>query len=122
MIFEAGFIIVSVNLPSLWYFTTGVTPERVLRNVRSLVSLGSGGGSHSSSLKGSKATTVDKTSHLPTAGRSLETSSTRSVLTKNEKLVKFDSYHMTEINAKPDIDSSVERDLHGRYGHDMEVV
>ena len=25
---EAGFTIVAVNLPSLWYFTAGITPER----------------------------------------------------------------------------------------------
>ncbi|MCJ1382737.1 hypothetical protein MMC17_005850 [Xylographa soralifera] len=38
---EAGTTLVAVNLPSLWYFHSRVTPENVLRSIRSIVSLAS---------------------------------------------------------------------------------
>ena len=48
-----------MNLPSLWYHLAGVSPERILRSVRSLVSLGSnrssGGSLNKDSGTGKKA-------------------------------------------------------------------
>ncbi|KAJ3497844.1 hypothetical protein NLG97_g1587 [Lecanicillium saksenae] len=40
-IFEAGFNIVAVNGPSMWYLVAGVKPEAVLRSIRSVLSLNS---------------------------------------------------------------------------------
>ena len=39
MLLEAGICLAAVSLPSLWYFISHTTPERVLRSLRSLVSL-----------------------------------------------------------------------------------
>lgn len=118
MILEAGFMIVSVNLPSLWYFLAGVTPERVLRSVRSLVSLGSRGGSQSSSIKGSKAASVDKTSrNLTAAERSLDTSSLRSILIKEGTSIEVESYPMTDIDTRPTAESPSRK-----YRDNMEAV
>ncbi|CAF9903464.1 MAG: hypothetical protein GOMPHAMPRED_000280 [Gomphillus americanus] len=36
---ELGAVTTAINLPSIWYFFRGLSPERVLRSVRSLVSL-----------------------------------------------------------------------------------
>ncbi|CAF9921783.1 MAG: hypothetical protein GOMPHAMPRED_002398 [Gomphillus americanus] len=55
IVLEAGFTIVAANLPSLWYFTTGVTPAGVLRSVRSLVSLGSSNKSKGSKTEGNSS-------------------------------------------------------------------
>ena len=40
-VLEAGLGLIAVNLPSIWGLLTKVSPEAVLRSVRSLVSLGS---------------------------------------------------------------------------------
>ena len=52
-ILEAGLVIIAVNLPSLWYYVAGVTPDRVLRSVRSMLSLRSPRGSQNSLNKAS---------------------------------------------------------------------
>ena len=39
MLLEAHLTLIAVSLPSLWYFVSGKTPERVLRSIRSMVSL-----------------------------------------------------------------------------------
>jgi hypothetical protein len=97
-ILEAGFTIVTVNLPSLWYFVAGVTPESVVRSVRSIVSLGSGRGSNGSNNGASKIS-VHHTTREPAAGRSLDTNSSRSNLTKNG----VESYAMTDMGVPPPI-------------------
>lgn len=51
IILEAGCTIIAVNMPSLWYYMSGISPESIVRSVRSLVSLGSG---HSSQQNSSK--------------------------------------------------------------------
>lgn len=96
-ILEAGFTIVTVNLPSLWYFLAGVTPERVVRSVRSLVSLGSGRGSQGS--HGASKTSVHQVTRDPATGRSLDTNSSRSNLTKNG----VESIVMTDVGVPPPI-------------------
>ncbi|CRG86468.1 hypothetical protein PISL3812_03474 [Talaromyces islandicus] len=42
VILEAGLNIIAVNLPSLWYFVRGITADRVIRSMRSVLSLASG--------------------------------------------------------------------------------
>lgn len=97
IILEAGFTIVAVNLPSLWYFMAGVTPERVLRSVRSLVSLGSGRGSQDgTSIQGSK-TSGTKATRDP---RSLESNSSHSSLVKNGSRTGVESYAMADLPVK----------------------
>ena len=61
--------IIAVNLPSLWYFLAGVSPERVLRSVRSMVSIISG---HSSqgSVKQDDASDNQWTRHKERRGSS----------------------------------------------------
>ena len=39
ILLEALLSFIAVSLPSLWYFVSGKTPERVLRSIRSMVSL-----------------------------------------------------------------------------------
>ena len=43
---EAGMPLIAVNLPSLWLLLTHVVPERVVRSMRSALSLGSQSRSH----------------------------------------------------------------------------
>lgn len=38
---EIGISLIAVNLPSLWMLFTSVTPEKVIRSIRSVISLGS---------------------------------------------------------------------------------
>ena len=40
---EQGACLTAVNLPSIWYFVRGLTPEKVLRSFRSFASLRSTG-------------------------------------------------------------------------------
>ena len=40
-VLETGLSLIAVNLPSLWFLFSEVSPERVLRSVRSMISLGS---------------------------------------------------------------------------------
>lgn len=115
-ILEAGFTIITVNLPSLWYFTAGVTPERILRSVRSIVSLGSrGSGSHGGSANRSK-TSVHQTVRDPATGRSLDTGSSRSNLTKLGDASTVETYAMTDMSGKrEEMDTNgirVERKFH----------
>lgn len=96
---EAGLSVVSINMPSLWYFAAGVTPERVLRSVRSIISLGSrpSQGSH-----GASKTSVNRTGRDLEGGRSMETNSSRSNLTKNG----VESYAMADIEPIPPVPHS----------------
>ena len=103
-ILEAGFTIVTVNLPSLWYFTTGITPERVLRSVRSIISLGSRG-SHSHARS---KTSLHQQVRDPAEGQSMDTGSSRSNLTKLGPSSVVESYAMTDMNVNP-----VENDANG---------
>lgn len=48
VILEAGMNLIAVNLPSLWYFVAGVSPEGIVRSVRSILSLRSPRGSQTS--------------------------------------------------------------------------
>lgn len=94
MILEAGFTIVAVNLPSLWYFTAGVSPDRVLRSIRSLASLHSGRSSYDSA-KGSKNIVEPTTRDTSAGGQSLDTTS--SILNKNGSEPVVESYAMTDL-------------------------
>ncbi len=49
---EAGLSLIAVNLPSLWFLRNKVSPESVLRSVRSMVSLRSNPSAASSQGKG----------------------------------------------------------------------
>ncbi|KAF4631663.1 hypothetical protein G7Y89_g6466 [Cudoniella acicularis] len=49
---EAGISVVAVNLPSLWLFFTSLMPEKLVRSVRSIISLASRSGLDSSSAAG----------------------------------------------------------------------
>lgn len=40
-VLETGLSLIAVNLPSLWFLFSKVSPESVLRSVRSMISLGS---------------------------------------------------------------------------------
>ncbi|KAF4629735.1 hypothetical protein G7Y89_g8416 [Cudoniella acicularis] len=97
IVLEAGFTIVAVNLPSLWYFMAGITPKRVLHSVRSLVSIGSGRGSQDgTSIKGSK-TSGTKATRDP---RSLKSNSSHSPLVKKSSGTGVESYAMADLPAK----------------------
>ena len=39
LVMEVGLALVAVNLPTLWYLCKGVTSERILGNIRSLIGL-----------------------------------------------------------------------------------
>jgi hypothetical protein len=56
-VFEAGMTIIAVNLPSLWYYLRGISPDRALRSVRSVFSLHSG---HDSQTSVKSATARDR--------------------------------------------------------------
>jgi hypothetical protein len=79
VILEAGLTIVAVNLPSLWYYLAGSTPERVLRSVRSILSLGSNRGSQGSVKKGSR-TGKPAAENGSTREQSLDTNSSETQL------------------------------------------
>ncbi len=49
---EAGLSLIAVNLPSLWFLRKNVSPESVLRSVRSMISLRSNRSATSSESKG----------------------------------------------------------------------
>ena len=38
-VLEAGMSLVAVNLPSVWFLFAQITPEKILRSVRSMISL-----------------------------------------------------------------------------------
>jgi len=100
LILETGMTILAVNMPSLWYFLAGVTPEHVLRSVRSLVSLASGRSStRGGSSKGSKAS-IQKTSRDATTARSIDTTSSQSYLTNPGSTSKVETFAMTEMPVK----------------------
>ena len=69
-VLEAGLSLIAVNLPSLWFLFSKVTPESVLRSVRSMISLGSERSASSVDKKGSHAY-----SSPPGKNRSLSSSS-----------------------------------------------
>jgi hypothetical protein len=48
VILEAGLTMIAANLPSLWCLTRDISPESVLRSVRSLISVRSSHGSEKS--------------------------------------------------------------------------
>ncbi|KAI9743765.1 MAG: hypothetical protein M1818_002498 [Claussenomyces sp. TS43310] len=98
IILEAGLTIIAVNLPTLWYYVAGVTPERVLRSVRSIISLGSDRGSQSS-VKGSNVSEYQVTKERYTGGRSLDTGSSRTNLTNPDKR-SVETYAMPDLEPK----------------------
>jgi hypothetical protein len=87
-----------VNLPSLWYYLAGVSPEGVLRSVRSIMSLGSGRGSQGS-FKGSTPGRQN-TGNVLADGRSLDTNSSRSNLTNPDKPVA-EAYSLADLKLIP---------------------
>jgi hypothetical protein len=54
---EVGMACIAVNLPSLWFLVSKVTPESVLRSIRSMISLASirSGGSNKSYTRQTKS-------------------------------------------------------------------
>ncbi|KAK5997679.1 hypothetical protein PT974_00034 [Cladobotryum mycophilum] len=98
-ILEAGLSIVTVNLPSLWYFVNGMTPQRALRSVRGIISIGSARGSQGS--RDATKTSVHQCSRDPVTGYSLDT--TRSDLNKTG----IESYAMKDIEVMPVIGNGI---------------
>jgi hypothetical protein len=104
VILEAGLTIIAVNLPSLWYYVNGVTPDRVLRSVRSVLSLGSGRGSQTS-FKSGNSTTKQTTGQGVKRGQSLDTNSAHSDLVDrgdqpfpyHSKATPVETYAMTDM-------------------------
>ena len=41
-VLEAGLSLIAVNLPSLWFLSSKINPENILRSVRNMISLRSG--------------------------------------------------------------------------------
>ncbi|CAG8970975.1 hypothetical protein HYALB_00007643 [Hymenoscyphus albidus] len=111
MILEAGFSIVAVNLPSLWYFTVGVAPERVLGSVRSMASLNSGRSLQDSSKR--TRTVEDHVTRDASSGeRSLDNSA--SILNKHGADTVVETYDMVDVESglrNPD-GIHVERNFH----------
>ncbi|CAG8948805.1 hypothetical protein HYFRA_00001928 [Hymenoscyphus fraxineus] len=115
MILEAGFTIVAVNLPSLWYFTAGVSPERVLRSIRSMASLNSGRSSQDSSKRNQNA--KDHARDASSGERSLD--DTASILNKHGADTVVETYAMVDVESgprKPD-GIHVERNFHRSEAH-----
>ena len=70
---EAGMSVVAVNLPSLWLFFTSLMPEKLVRSVRSMISLSSLSSQRRSDLNSaSAAATSSSATHL---GRKPDSSS-----------------------------------------------
>jgi hypothetical protein len=101
VILEAGLTIIAVNLPSLWYYLAGVTPEGVLRSIRSVISLGSGRGGSQSSLKTGKPESEHATENKSKWRASRETNSSHS------NMVDRGEHHHLETYPK-DVTSVVE--------------
>ena len=110
---ETGMSLVAVNLPSLWLLCTSVIPEKVVRSVRSILSLPSqrGSGGSSGRVGGGESTTRVANNKLPS------TDSTRPSLPSNSSQVgrlhndphqfrddlegqKYEAYAMHKINSK----------------------
>ncbi|TAQ83652.1 hypothetical protein B7494_g8026 [Chlorociboria aeruginascens] len=116
LILETGMTILAVNMPSLWYYHAGVTPERVLRSVRSIVSLASGRAStRGESTKGSKRS-IDQTARDAVTARSIDTTSSRSNLTKHGSTSEVETYAMADLPIKHTIQDPegirVDRNFH----------
>ena len=114
IILEAGLTIVAVNLPSLSYFVVGVTPESVLRSIRSVVSLGSGRGSQGSykSQKSQKSATKNSIRLA-----SMDTNSSHAHLAYPEGK-SVESHAMTDLPSKQNYD--IEAAPAGKGNHSIE--
>ncbi|CAD6442820.1 b50132ee-9268-4965-8904-ec1ac1c8e270 [Sclerotinia trifoliorum] len=101
IILEAGLTIVAVNLPSLWYYLAGVSPERILRTVRSVISLRSiRSGLQSSSKSVNDFENKSGTGSGSKRDQSLGTNSSSSYLTY-PKWRTVETYTMVDMPAQP---------------------
>ncbi|TAQ87879.1 hypothetical protein B7494_g3794 [Chlorociboria aeruginascens] len=98
IILETGFTIVAMNLPSLWYYMAGITPESIIRSVRSLVSLSSGHDSQNNSFKQIRTPTGKSSVDAVHTGRALDTTSASSIKLGSASTVE--SYAMTDLDIK----------------------
>lgn len=102
-VLEGGLGLVSVNLPSIWYFVAGLTPGKVLYNIKQIVSL------ESLRSRGSKDTEKSHSFQDTTPRRSSEAwiasemadveRQTSSVLEKPDHIHVETSYEVRSLDA-----------------------
>lgn len=95
-ILEAGVCLLAVNLPSLWFYSSKLSPERMLASIRSAISLGS---IHS-----------DRSQRSRTGATQLDGSS--SINSKSSRL-NFLATESAEAHAMYDVESQKETPMPG---------
>lgn len=104
LILETGMTILAVNMPTLWYFRAGVTPEHIVRSIRSIVSLASiRSSTRGDSIKGGKAS-IQKNSRDETTSKSMDSTLSGSEFINHGSTSKIEAIAMADVPARSPAD------------------
>ena len=96
-VLEAGMSLIAVNLPSLWYFHNNVTPEKIIRSIRSIASLGS-----RTSGESAKSNTEIPQAHEAQKQDSFSATSEAELMYPHTKGPISGAYAVSDVSPKPE--------------------